>query len=166
MIGEIGLAIRKLRSAFSRSYWAVRLLRLSKSEGTATAPGLILIQIDGLSYKHFERGLREGNLPFLRALIKKQKYKDYAHYSGMPSNTPAVQGELFYGVKGCVPAFNFVDKQSGETFVMFNPKCALEIEARLSEGTEPLLKGGSSYANIFKGGTEESHYCAAGGGWS
>ncbi len=166
MIAGIGFGIRKLRNWFNRSYWAIRLFRLSKSEGTATAPGLVLIQIDGLSFKQYSRGLREGNLPFLHSLVQKQKYKDYAHYSGMPSNTPAVQGELFYGVKGCVPAFNFVDRQSGETFVMFDPKCAQEIEARLSKNTEPLLKGGSSYFNIFKGGAEESHYCAAGGGYS
>ncbi len=166
MIGEIGFGIRKLRNWFNRSYWAVRLFRLSKSEGTATAPGLVLIQIDGLSFKQYERGLREGNLPFLRCLLSKQRYKNYAHYSGMPSNTPAVQGELFYGVKGCVPAFNFVDRESGETFVMFDPKAAREIETRISKDAEPLLKGGSSYSNIFTGGGEESHYCAAGGGYS
>jgi len=166
MIGEIGFGIRKLRNWFSRSYWAIRLFRLSKSEGTAIAPGLVLIQIDGLSFKQYHRGLREGNLPFLRSLIARQKYKEHVHYSGMPSNTPAVQGELFYGVKGCVPAFNFVDRKGGEPFVMFDPKCAREIETRISEGAEPLLKGGSSYSNIFTGCAEESHYCASGGGYS
>ena len=166
MIGEIGFGIRKLRNWFNRSYWAIRLLRLSKSEGTATAPGLVLIQMDGLSYKQCSRGLREGNLPFLSSLIKKQKYKEYSHYSGMPSNTPAVQGELFYGMKGCVPAFSFVDRESNETFLMFDPKCAQEIETRIGKDAEPLLKGGSSYSNIFTGGAEQSHYCAAGGGVS
>lgn len=166
MIGEIGFGIRKIRNWFNRSYWTIRLFRLSKSEGTATTPGLVLIQIDGLSFKQYQRGIREGNLPFLRSLMVRQEYKDYAHYSGMPSNTPAVQGELFYGIKGCVPAFNFVDSQSGETFVMFDPKCAREIENRISKDTEALLKGGSAYSNIFTGGAEESHYCAAGGGWN
>lgn len=166
MIGRIGFGLRKLRNVFSRSYWAVRLLGLTKSTGSSASPGLVLIQIDGLSFKHYQRGLREGNLPFLQALRAKQKYKDHSHYSGMPSNTPAVQGELFYGVKGCVPAFNFVDHQSGETFVMFDPKCAIEIENRISQGAEPLLKEGSSYSNIFLGGAVDSHYCAAGGGYS
>ncbi len=160
------MRIRKLRNWFSRSYWAIRLFRLSKSENTAAAPGLVLIQIDGLSFKQYQRGLREKNLPFIRSLAQKQKYKDYAHYSGMPSNTPAVQGELFYGVKGCVPAFNFVDRESGETFVMFDPKSAQEIEHRLNQKNVPLLKGGSSYSNIFAGGAEESHFCAANSSWN
>lgn len=166
MMTQIRFGTKKLRTLFSRSYWAIRLFRLSKTKDVATAPGLVLIQIDGLSFKQYQRGLREKNLPFIHSLIKKQKYKDYAHYSGMPSNTPAVQGELFYGVKGCVPAFNFVDQKSGETFVMFDPKSAQEIERRLNENNVPLLKGGSSYSNIFTGGGEESHYCAAGGGYS
>lgn len=166
MISEVGVGIRRLRNWFSRSYWAIRLFRLSKSENTTTAPGLVMIQIDGLSYKQYQRGIREGNLPFVRSLQLKQNYKSYAHYSGLPSNTPAVQGELFYGVKGCVPAFSFVDYQSNQTFVMFNPKYAQEIETRISKDAEPLLKGGSSYFNIFTGSAEESHYCAAGGGYS
>jgi len=166
MIGRIGSSLRKLRNLFSRSYWAIRLLRLTKSEEPTASPGLVLIQIDGLSFNHYQRGLREGNLPFLQTLHSKQKYKDYSHYSGMPSNTPAVQGELFYGVKGCVPAFHFVDHVSGEPFVMFDPKCASEIEKQISQGAEPLLKGGSSYSNIFLGGAMDSHYCAAGGGYS
>lgn len=165
MIAKIKLKIRKLRNWFSRSYWAIRLFRLSKSENAATTPGLVLIQIDGLSFKQYQRGLREKNLPFIRSLAKKQKYKDYEHYSGMPSNTPAVQGEFFYGVKGCVPAFSFVDRQSSETFVMFDPKPAQEIERRLNQSNEPLLRGGSSYSNIFTGGAEESHFCAANGKW-
>lgn len=166
MIAKIGVEIRKIKNWFNRSYWAIRLLRLSKSEKTSTAPGLVLIQIDGLSFNQYQRALKEKNLPFIRSLIRKQNYKEYEHYSGLPSNTPAVQGELFYGVKGCVPAFNFIDKKSGEPFVMFDPKNAIEIENSISRDGESLLKGGSSYSNIFKGGAEESHYCVAGGGYS
>lgn len=166
MISHFTVQLRKLRRWASRSYWAIRLLHLSKSEGTATQPGLVLIQIDGLSSKQFKRGLQEGNLPFLKYLIDKQKYKTYTHYSGIPSTTPAVQGELFYGVKGCVPAFHFIDRESGETFIMYDKKCASQIESRISKDAVPLLQDGSSYSNIFSGGAAESHFCATSIGWS
>jgi len=165
MIIRFSVQLRRLKRWFSRSYWAIRLLHLSKSEDTASTPGLVLIQIDGLSQKQFDRGIKEGYMPFLKYLIERQQYKTYAHYSGVPSTTPAVQGELFYGVKGCVPAFNFIDHESGETFIMYEPKCASEIESRLSKGNTPLLEGGSSYSNIFTGGAQESHVCAASAGW-
>ncbi len=166
MITHFSVLIRRLRRQFSRSYWAIRLLHLSKSEDTASKPGLVLIQIDGLSQKQFQRGIKEGNLPFLKSLMERQKYKTYAHYSGLPSTTPAVQGELFYGVKGCVPAFNFIDQETGEIFIMFEPKCASQIESRISAGNIAPLEGGSSYSNIFMGGAPESHFCAATIGWS
>ncbi len=166
MITHFSVLVRRLRRQFSRSYWAMRLLHLSKSEDTASKPGLILIQIDGLSQKQFQRGIKEKNLPFLKSLMEKQKYKTYAHYSGVPSTTPAVQGELFYGVKGCVPAFNFKDHETGEIFIMFEPKYASQIEGRISAGNIALLEGGSSYSNIFTGGAQESHFCASSIGWS
>ncbi len=166
MITQIAVRIRKLKKWFSRSYWAISLLHLSKSEGTSASPGLVLIQIDGLSLAQYRRGVREGNLPFLSSLIRKQKYKEYPHYSGLPSATPAVQGELFYGVKGCVPAFNFIDNVSGQTFVMYDPKSASQIENRLGKENAPLLAEGSSYSNIFTGGAKESHFCAASLGWN
>lgn len=165
MIAHISVGIRKLKRWLNRSYWSIRLLKLSKSEGTSTSPGLILIQIDGLAHHQFERALKEGNLPFLLSLIEKQKYRTHVHYSGLPSATPAVQGELFYGVKGCVPAFNFKDQKSGKIFTMYEAKCTGEIEESLSKQGEPLLTGGSSYSNIFTGGAMESHYCASSFRW-
>lgn len=166
MVTHFSVLLRRLRRRFSRSYWAIRLLHLSKSEGTASATGLIFIQIDGLSQKQFQRGIKEGDLPFLKSLMEKQKYKTYAHYSGLPSTTPAVQGELFYGVKGCVPAFHFIDHETHEVFVMYEPKYASQIESRISAGNIALLEGGSSYSNIFTGGAQESHFCASSIGWS
>ena len=165
MISQVTVGIRKLSHWFNRSYWAIRLFRLSRSEGTATTPGLVMIQIDGLAFNQYRRGLREGNLPFLRSLIERQKYKDHVHYSGIPSGTPAVQGELFYGVKGCVPAFHFLDKESGQPFLLFDPKAAEVVENRMSKDHEPLLKGGSSYSNIFNGGASQASFCVNGGGW-
>ena len=112
MLGRIETSLRRLRRSLSRSVWLARLLRLPVSEGAPTRPGLIMIQIDGLSQPQFERALKHGELPFLRRLIKREHYQLHAHYSGLPSTTPAVQAELFYGVKGAVPAFSFRDHES------------------------------------------------------
>ena len=65
MIYRIELFFRTLRRWLSRSEWAVRLLGLPVSRGTATAPGLVLIQIDGLSYRQLEAAFRNGRMPFL-----------------------------------------------------------------------------------------------------
>ena len=95
MLGRIETFIRRLRRNLSRSVWLARLLRLPVSEGSSTRPGLVMIQIDGLSQPQFERALAHGELPFLRRLIRREQYHLHPHYSGMPSTTPAVQTELF-----------------------------------------------------------------------
>ena len=146
---------------FSRSEWAVKLLRLSLSGVPHAAPGLVMIQIDGLSREQLERAQKNGRLPFLERLLGKEHYKTHTLYTGLPSSTPAVQGELFYGVKGCVPEFSFRDKESGKIFKMYEPASAVTVEGRLRQKGKGLLEGGSSYSNIFTGGAAESHFCAA-----
>lgn len=166
MIPWIGGNLRRLSRWFDRAYWALRVAPFAQPADTTDAPGLILIQIDGLSQPQFQKALAQGRMPFLRRLIQREKYVQHTHYAGVPSTTPAVQGELFYGVKGCVPVFHFKDKETGRVFIMYEAKSASEIERRLAaSGNEPLLKGGSSYSNIFCGGAAESHFCAAGFGW-
>lgn len=125
------------------------------------ARGLILVQIDGLARSEFERALNHGRLPFLRELIVRSDYRTVSFYSGIPSTTPAVQGELFYGVKGCVPAFEYFDRARRELVRMFSAVAARRVEARLERNGEPMLRGGSSYSNIYCGGGDEARYCAS-----
>jgi len=156
----------QLPRLLSLSEWSVKLLRLPRMEGVETEPGLVFIQIDGFSGFALKEAFARNEMPFLKGLLKKEYYQLYTHYPGLPSSTPSVQGELFYGIKQVVPAFNFLDRQSGKTFRMFDSEAALEIERRLAQGGQGLLEGGSSYSNIFSGGAKESHFCATSFGWS
>lgn len=124
-----------------------------------------MIQIDGLSRRQMLTAMRKGHLPFLKRLVHKRSYENYSLYSGLPSNTPGMQGELFYGVKCAVPAFSFKHQTSGQIFRMYEPFSAQVIERELAAQGEGLLKDGSSYSNIFAGGAENAHFCAASIGW-
>ena len=166
MIGRIETSLRRLRRRFSRSEWLARLLRLPVSEGTETTPGLVMIQIDGLSRQELEGALAAGEMPFLRQLIERQHYRLHKQYSGVPASTAAFQGELFYGVKGIVPGFNFMERASGRLVRMFEPMAAARVERELEgQGGEPLLEGGSAYVDNFTGGAAEPHFCPASQGW-
>ena len=107
MISRIEVFLRHLKRIFSRSEWAIRLLRLRKLKQSTAEPGLVMVQIDGLSMTQFNRALQKENLPFLQSLLSKERYILRSFYSGLPSNTPAVQAELFYGVKGVSLLFIF-----------------------------------------------------------
>lgn len=166
MIGRIETFLRRLRRRFSRSEWLARLLRLPLSRGTGTAPGLVMIQIDGLSQHELERAMERGEMPFLRRLIKREHYRPHRLYAGVPATTAAFQGELFYGVKGAVPGFNYMERASKRLVRMFEPAAAARVERELeSAGGEPLLRGGSCYADNYTGGAAEPHFCPAATGW-
>lgn len=164
MIGRLHARWRRASRYFSRSEWMSRLLglRLFAEDGV---PGLVLIQIDGFSHQEFQRALKRREMPFMARLLRREDYEVRRMYPGLPSNTPAVQGELFYGVPCVVPAFSFFDRRRDRICKMFETQSALEVEAELSKKGEPLLKGGSSYGNIFSGGASEPRWCFTSMGW-
>ncbi len=165
MISRLELLARRMRHLISRSERAIRLLSLSKSEEERLAPGIVMIQVDGLSRNQLQQALKKKKMPFVHRLLKKERYQLHSHYSGLPASTPGVQAELFYGVKGAVPAFSFLDKKSGRIVRMFDPDPAAEIERQLEKKGIPLLIGGSAYSDIFTGGADESHFCPSSMGW-
>lgn len=161
MLNTLILLARRWRRWISRSEWLIRLLHLTKTEGTACESGLILIQIDGLSRRQMERAMAGGRLPFLSQLLRRHRYRLHSLYSGLPSSTPAMTAELLYGVKGAVPAFSFYDRSRESIIRMFEPSVAKDMDERLQGQGPPLLAGGSAYAGIYTGGAAETHFCAS-----
>lgn len=149
----------------NRSEWAIRLFDLSRSEGTAGEPGLILIQFDGLSKVEFEKAIQRRKLRFTKRILYREGYQLQSLYSGIPSTTPAFQGELFYGEKNAVVAFSFLDKEENKIVRMLDPLPSSKVQSRLGQLGQGLLEGGSSYSNIYTGGAKEAHYCAPVLGW-
>jgi len=153
----------RLRRRFTRSTWFAHLLGLPVSTDSRHSRGLLLIQIDGLGSSQLVRAMARGRMPFLRKLHQKRRYDLHTFYSGLPSSTPAVQAELYYGKRCAVPAFSFLDRRIGRIGMMTYPEWAKRIEADLAKSGPGLLRGGSSWSNIYTGGADqrESHFCGA-----
>ncbi|MEZ6113816.1 MAG: endonuclease/exonuclease/phosphatase family protein [Pirellulaceae bacterium] len=126
---------------------------------------MLLVQIDGLSRTQLERAIADNRLPHLKRLLDREKYRLHTFYSGLPSSTPGVQGELHYGERCAVPAFSFRENQSRRIMRMFEQASASSIESRLASSNTGLLTGGASYCNIYSGGADDSRFCAATIGW-
>ncbi len=163
MFAKVESFIRRTRRRLSRSEWAIRHLGLPPSEGTAEEPGLLMIQIDGLARTQLEKAIAQNRMPFLRRLMRRNGYELHDFYPGLPTTTPAVQGELFYGIRTAVPAFSFLQREQLDVSVMFSPACAKALEASCAAHGEGLVRGGSSWSNIYTGGAgqHESHFCIA-----
>ncbi|MEO6244716.1 MAG: endonuclease/exonuclease/phosphatase family protein [Opitutaceae bacterium] len=163
MLAAVESWIHRTRRRFSRSEWAIRHLGLTPSTNTGEEPGLLLIQIDGLARGQMEHAVATGRMPFLSRLQRRNGYQLHTFYPGLPTTTPAVQAELYYGVRSAVPAFSFLDRSKKIIGRMWDPEWAKQREAACAKQAEGLLRGGSSWSNIYTGGASqtESHFCAA-----
>lgn len=163
MIDLLERGLRQLRVAASRSRW---LGDLHDAAGApvppSDAPGVLVVQIDGLSEGRLRAAVAAGWMPFVARLLDVGDLKVVPLYSGLPSTTPAVQAELFYGVELAVPAFTFVDHATGRLMRMYQHDAATAVEARVAaESAGSLLAGGASYGNVYTGGAAEVRFCMA-----
>ncbi len=161
MISRVHVRLRWLRRKLSRTHLAARFLGYELPAGDSHLGGLIMIQLDGLSREQFDRALKSRRLPFLSRMIRRGDLAEEDFYSGIPSTTPAVQAEIFFGKKAAVPAFQFLDRETRYVLRMYEAESSAIIEKRLRRKCpEPLLQGGHSYSNIYLAGAAESRYCA------
>lgn len=156
---------RKYLAWINVDEWRMRLLGLSYAAEENAGRGLVLIQIDGFSFHDCQRAIQKGHMPFLRRLMRREHYVLRDMYSGIPSNTPAFQGEFFFGKSQCVPSFQFLNRKDGKVHTMYEKISAETVETHLKEKDQGLLAGGTAYGNIFSGGAKESHICASTADW-
>lgn len=160
MLPKLGKLKRRLIKFFGRTHLVSKWMGFETDVPESHAPGLIVLQVDGLSRKQFEAAIANRRLPFLRKMIDQHYFTRTSFYSGIPSCTPAVQAEVMYGVKGAVPAFQFLHRETGQVFTMYDSDCAKTIVAEELSDAEPLLQDGVSLSNIYSGGSEEARCCA------
>ncbi|WP_433373752.1 alkaline phosphatase family protein [Actinoplanes sp. CA-142083] len=114
-------------------------------------PGLLMIQLDGLSEPVLRWAVRAGNLPTLGHWLRSGSHTMRGWHTGLPSTTPASQAGILHGATRQVPGFRWYEKDTGKLMVSNRPRDAASIEARLSDGRGLLRDGGVSIGNAFSG---------------
>ncbi|HYI22263.1 MAG TPA: alkaline phosphatase family protein [Candidatus Limnocylindrales bacterium] len=115
------------------------------------APGLVVIQLDGLSHDVLSHSLRAGRVPEMARWIRTGTHK-LGHWNALlPSTTPASQAGILHGNNDGIPNFRWWEKKARQLLVANHPEDATEIERRVSNGEGLLSAGGASISNIFTG---------------
>lgn len=117
--------------------------------------GLLILQVDGLSYRSLLHVLQLGRLPTLSALIARRSHRLHRWSCGLPSNTPAVQAGFFYGTRYDVPGYRWFDRASQAFRVVSRPEDARAIEERVASARDGLLAGGSAINTLLSGGAHK-----------
>jgi hypothetical protein len=116
-----------------------------------TAPGLIMMQLDGVAEPVLRWSIRAGNLPTLGHWLRSGSHTMRSWHTGLPSTTPASQAGILHGATRQIPAFRWFEKETGKLMVANRPRDAAVIEPRLSDGCGLLRDGGVSIGNVFGG---------------
>ncbi|HEX5199883.1 MAG TPA: phage holin family protein [Actinoplanes sp.] len=114
-------------------------------------PGVVFVQIDGLSAPLARWALDTGNLPTLGRWLRSGSHSLTEWHARLPATTPASQAGLLHGASDQVPAFRWYEKESGRLIVTNQPADAAVVETRLSDGNGLLAAGGVSVSNVFSG---------------
>ncbi|MGD8596983.1 MAG: alkaline phosphatase family protein [Anaerolineae bacterium] len=118
-----------------------------------TQRGLVMMEIDGLSYWHLQEALDKGLMPTLSQMIEGEGYVLTRVDCGLPSQTSACQAGILFGDNYDIPAFRWYDKDLGK--LMVSGTDAPLINARYATG-RGLLRGGSSINNMMDGDAQKS----------
>ncbi len=128
-----------------------RQLRRSKLAERTDVPGVVFLEIDGLSRDVLRRALRDGNAPVLARWIHDDGFRLEMWETDWSSQTGACQAGLLHGSNDDMPAFRWWEKDTGRAIVTNHPRDAEEIERRRSDGRGLLHADGASRANILSG---------------
>jgi uncharacterized membrane protein YvlD (DUF360 family) len=159
LMAIITLAISLLYDKKERDFYEFNVIRRFNRKYGGTyqdrTPGLILLEIDGLSEPVLQKAIRLGYMPTLASWLKNQRYRIFLWDSGLPSQTSAMQAGIMHGRHYDIPAFRYYDKTSRRMLSSNNPWDASEISRSISDGNGLLKNRGFSINNWACGDAEE-----------
>jgi putative membrane protein len=115
------------------------------------APGVIFLQIDGLSMAVLQKALNEGYMPTLRRWLERGSHRLAGWHTDLSSQTASMQLGILHGRNSDVPAFCWYEKKSSRIFDSTNPFRVAEVQGRTSDGQGLLSVRGASRTNIYSG---------------
>ncbi len=130
-----------------------RAARRARRRGAAptTVPGVLFLQIDGLGFDVLRRAIRDGDAPTLARWVRSGSHLPVLWETDWSSQTSASQIALLHGSNADVPAFRWLEKDTGRVMVSNHRADAAEIERRHSDGRGLLHADGASCGNLFTG---------------
>ena len=136
------------------SYYGVLVRRLvARNHGRAPepTPGLLVVQIDGLSLPVLKHAIRGGRVPVLGGLVRDEGATLHPWVALLPPTTPASQAGILHGRNDGIAGFRWYEKSSNRLLVANHPDDAAEIVGRVSDGSGLLAEDGASIGNLLTG---------------
>jgi uncharacterized membrane protein YvlD (DUF360 family) len=132
-----------------------RIARRSHRRTVTDVPGIIYLEIDGLARPVLQRAMRDGHAPEMARWVASGSHTLSEWETDLSSQTGASQAGLLLGSNADIPAFRWVEKESGRIMTCSAPADCAVIEERHSSGNGLLADGGASRSNLLSGDAAE-----------
>jgi uncharacterized membrane protein YvlD (DUF360 family) len=132
-----------------------RIARRQGGRDRTDVPGILFLEIDGLALPVLRRAMRDGSAPTMARWIAEDGYHLAEWEPDLSSQTGASQAGILLGSNEGIPAFRWVEKETGTLMSCSAPADCAEIERRHATGVGLLVNGGASRGNLLSGEADE-----------
>jgi uncharacterized membrane protein YvlD (DUF360 family) len=139
--------------------YTVRVVqRIARRQGglnPTDVPGIVFLEIDGLALPVLRAAMRDGNAPNMARWLADDTHRLTEWEPDLSSQTGASQAGILLGSNEDIPAFRWVEKETGTLMTCSAPDDCARIEERHASGKGLLIDGGSSRGNLLSGEADE-----------
>jgi putative membrane protein len=121
-------------------------------------PGILYIEIDGLSLPVLRQALERGAMPNVKRLLDAGTHRLVGWTPDSSPQTVSSQAGILMGNNENLPSFRWYDRDRKKVTLPGLPADTAMVEAELRCGRDLLADGGASRVNMFSGGASESTY--------
>src|SRR3954447_24832421 len=154
VVSAVAVVLEVLLGADDDGTYALRVVdRIARKSGERVetdVPGIVYLEIDGLAYPVLQRAMRDGNAPNMARWLS-ETHRMVEWEPDLSSQTGASQAGILLGSNEDIPAFRWVEKETGTLMTCSAPPDCAEIERRHSSGIGLLRDGGASRGNLLSG---------------
>jgi uncharacterized membrane protein YvlD (DUF360 family) len=133
--------------------------RIARRQGGAErtdVPGIVFLEIDGLALPVLRDAMRDGSAPTMASWIAERGHRLIEWETDLSSQTGASQAGILLGSNEDIPAFRWVEKETGRLLACSSPADCAEIERRHATGAGILVDGGASRGNLLSGEADDA----------
>jgi uncharacterized membrane protein YvlD (DUF360 family) len=159
IVSAVSVALEVVFGTNDDDAYSLRVVqRIAKRQGGAAptdVPGIVFLEIDGLALPVLRRAVRDGNAPTMARWLEEGSHRLTEWETDLSSQTGASQAGILLGSNEDIPAFRWVEKETGTVMTCSAPADCARIEREHATGNGLLVGGGASRGNLLSGEAEE-----------
>ena len=159
IVAAVSVVLEVLFGTNDEDTYSLRVVqRIARRQGGGArtdVPGILFLEIDGLALPVLRRAMRDGNAPTMARWIAEGTHRLTEWEPDLSSQTGASQAGILLGSNEDIPAFRWVEKETGTVMTCSAPDDCARIERERATGIGLLADGGSSRGNLLSGEAEE-----------